>query len=244
MIFQFNGNGSMGKFRLWMVALSLLSLLCGFQTERAYYSLDSMTPNQYLGKWLWCGPFPLASIEMMYQPAPTDSVKGDSVDFLESIGGELQAIPAEGTLLKLPELNIKRSWFFYKISDEVGELDSLFHSSDNYFAYAFCRIISPAEKNVRFSVGCTGAIKIIQNGNVIYERSSRPTMDLFWEEIRVQLVTSDNNFLIRLKKIDAELKFSFKFLNTEMNQGSIRTNSLQLINDSRYENRSVGKCTF
>ena len=77
--------------------------------------------NTFIKNWLLCGPFPNCQNCSNTDFQHGENCQGFYTDYLESIGGEMLAIPKAGMVIDFPGLDFNPTWITYK-SETEGKL--------------------------------------------------------------------------------------------------------------------------
>ncbi len=154
--------------------------------------------GQYFQSWLLVGPFPLTTTER------------DKADFLKNIGGESKAHgQVAGEFKGLDNKNYR--WKKYS-SPKFSEIDlaAVFNSHLNVIAYAYATIESQTTQMVEASCGSNDGIKIICNGELIFQRRAKRNLIIDEDKIRLPLKKGQNHLLLKIDQADDGWGFSFR----------------------------------
>ncbi|MBM4169004.1 MAG: hypothetical protein FJ215_07585 [Ignavibacteria bacterium] len=109
------------------------------------------------------------------------------------------------------EPGVKRRW--RKItSAKHGEIDlaAMFDPNTDVVAYAYCRIDSPRDLNVRATFGSNDGIDVILNGSRVFSRRAKRNLTLDEDEALLGLKKGENHLLLRIDQGKAGWGFSFR----------------------------------
>ena len=215
----------LSKTRLFVVIVAIILLLVlnltSCESDEFQYETDV-----FIKDWLLCGPFPNCE-----NCPPTDYKHGKHclgfyTDYLESIGGEKNAVPHAGMVVYLKDKKIEREWFSYRSESEKIPLNGLFTPNDLVVAYAFCRINTPQELKTILSVGSNDGIQVFLNGEKIHENHPRNGrwLQLDNDYIPVELKAGQNNLLLKVDEGAGDFGFAARFLDYDSTITDIRKN--------------------
>lgn len=154
--------------------------------------------GQYFQSWLMVGPFPC--------PRPD----GYKVDHLASLGGERQA---RGQVAGQFQGLDGQTYRWQKVtSPKYAEVDlaQLYEQNTLALAYAYARIESPGEKAVRATLGSNDGIKVILNGQTIFEWHGKRNLTADENEVALPLVKGRNHLLLKIDQGKGGWGFSFR----------------------------------
>jgi hypothetical protein len=156
------------------------------------------TKGQYFQSWLMVGPF----------PNPPDG--GYDVDHLVALGGEQQARGKVAGQFKGLD---GRTYRWQKVySKKYAEIDlaELFKPNTRVLVYAYARIASPGPQSVKASFGSNDGIKVICNGELVFDKHLKRNLMIDEEECRLPLVKGTNHLLIKIDQGKGGWGFSFR----------------------------------
>jgi len=145
---------------------------------------------------------------MFVTPLPNE---GMSVDYLEDMGGELNARPR--VTEEFYYNNIIYRWHrnFSPYLDVVDLAEMYPLHSENAIIYAHATLESPAEQNVRVTIGIQGSIEIIVNNMLIYSRHKSEQFGLDDHEVEIPLQSGRNHIMVKVAESGYEgWRFSFR----------------------------------
>lgn len=205
-----------------LILLLILNFSC--QKYRPLYSTQQIEKKDYFRNWLLCGPFPNCSDCSRENYEHDERCKGFFTDYLVSIGGEALALPAGGTVVEVPALELKRRWFYYESETDKIPLNELFDPNDMVVAYAYCQIESPTPKKAILSVGSNDGIMIFLNGQKIHQnhvsRWLKPDNDF----VPISLNAGINNLLLKIDEGTGNFGFVVRLLDYDSTLAQIREN--------------------
>jgi len=148
---------------IFSVVFITLFLLSGCGNDRVQYQ-----PNVFIKDWLIAGPFPNCENCSETNYHHDERCKGFYTDYLESIGGEKNAVPTDGMEVKYPEKNITKKWFKIHSAEDKIHLTAL-KPKDMVVAYAFSQIESPKEQKAILAIGSNDGLRVFLNGEEVHE---------------------------------------------------------------------------
>lgn len=150
--------------------------------------------SNYLGTWLFCGPFHNGS---------------QTIDYLTEMGGEKNARPMPGQSISYGDKQYK--WTRYISSNNFLMDPGSFYKSLNYgLAYAYSQLISNEDKNITVLFGGTGENRLIINGDIVFtsKRDNEFTSDKY--AIPIRLHKGTNHILIKTSQLVPQWTFSVR----------------------------------
>jgi hexosaminidase len=159
----------------------------------------SESEGRYFREWLFSGTLP-----------NDDGAFGATTDYLESMGGELSATPGVAV-----EWDYGGSTYRWRRNEtpyhaEVN-LAELYPDDLRYVAhYAFATITSPDNRRVRATVGSNDSIKIILNGEVVFENSVKRALIVDDDDVWLDLKEGRNNLMLKISQGTGGWGFSFR----------------------------------
>jgi hypothetical protein len=160
----------------------------------------SESKGRYFREWLFSGTLPNDSA----------GAWGSQVDYLESMGGELNAVPGVAV-----EWDFEGQTYRWHRNEtpyhDVVDLAELYPADVRYVAiYAFATITSPRARRVRAAVGSNDSIKIILNGKVVFENSVKRALQVDDDEVWLDLKQGRNNLMLKISQGTGGWGFSFR----------------------------------
>ncbi|UCE06377.1 MAG: hypothetical protein JSW07_22870, partial [bacterium] len=154
--------------------------------------------GQYFQSWLICGPF------------SNQTGEGIKTDYLTSMGGELSARPMVASEVELHD-GQRIPWRKFT-SPLMGEVDlhSVFEQNEKVVAYAYCRVESSTDRVIRATLGSNDGIKVICNGQIIYEHQVKRNLSLDEDEIKLPFIEGKNHLLLKIDQNRGGWGFSFR----------------------------------
>ncbi|MEN8192383.1 MAG: hypothetical protein ABFS12_06170 [Bacteroidota bacterium] len=205
---------------LFTILFIIAFLLSGCSDEAIQYET-----NTFIKDWLIVGPFPNCedcSTTDFHHDAKCD---GFYTDYLESIGGEKNAVPTEGMKISVSEKNIERTWFKLQSTKDKIHLTDL-KPKDMVVAYAFCQVESPKDQNSILSIGSNDGIRVFLNGEEIHESHEYNGRWLQADNdyVPVQLKKGINNLMLKIDQGTGDFGYVARFLDYDSTITKIRTN--------------------
>lgn len=206
---------------IMILCLLFLISLIGYANNEISYQEGS-----YIKDWLICGPFPNCEDCSTTNYYHNTKCTGFYTDYLASMGGELSAIPSEGSSVRVEEKNLERKWFRYQSEGDLIPLNDILDPNDLVVAYAFCQVNSPEAKKSILSLGSNDGIQAFLNGKKIHEIHPRTGRWLQRDNdfIPVELKAGLNNLLLKIDEGGGEFGFVARFLNYDSTMAAIRNN--------------------
>ena len=201
-----------------------LSLQLNCQMDRTQYTTEIIENGTYIRDWLLCGPFPNCEDCSRENYEHDERCKGFFKDYLESMKGEQQAYPAVGTRVKVPELNLLRTWFHYHSETDKIPLDDILQPNDMVVAYAFCRIESDARRRAILSVGSNDGIAVWFNGEKVHEHHLGRWLQPEDDYIPITIEKGNNRLLIKVDEGTGNFGFMARFLDYDSTIAHIQKN--------------------
>ncbi|MFV1981300.1 MAG: glycoside hydrolase family 20 zincin-like fold domain-containing protein, partial [Rhodothermia bacterium] len=160
----------------------------------------SESKGRYFREWLMSGTLPNEDAGAF----------GSQIDYLESMGGELNATP--GVAVEWDYAGNTYRWHRNETPYQAEvNLAELYPDDVRYVAmYAFATITSPRAKQVRATVGSNDSIQIILNGEVAFENSVKQTLIVDDEEVWLDLKEGRNNLMLKISQGTGGWGFSFR----------------------------------
>lgn len=182
--------------------------------------------NTYIKDWLIVGPFPNCENcpELSYKH--TEQCTGFYTDYLKSIGGEKNALPTEGTKVKVADKNIEREWFAHHSTEDKIHLAKMLKPKNMVVAYAFCQIKSSEEQKTILSVGSNDGIRVFLNGEEVHESHEFTGRWLQADNdyVPVTLKKGINNLMLKIDQGTGDFGYVARFLNYDSLLTQIRDN--------------------
>ncbi len=181
--------------------------------------------NSFIKDWLILGPFPNCDSCSSIDYHHDERCKGFFTDYLESIGGEKNAIPYNGMKVKYIKKNIERTWTKIRSKKNKIHLTDL-NPKDMVVAYAFCQIESPKNQKSILSVGSNDGIKVFFNGKQVLENHEYNGRWLQTDDdfIPVVLQKGINNLLLKIDQGTGDFGFIARFLDYDSVVTEIKSN--------------------
>ncbi len=154
--------------------------------------------GNYFSSWLLCGPF------------PNPLYSGESVDYLASLGGELQAHPTVWSEVEWPAEKRIRWWKYTSPVPSVVDLAKIFDENTRVLAYAFCQIESSHEQMVKATFGSNDGIEIIFNGQRLFSYHAKRNLMPDEDQVMLPLKPGVNHLLLKMFQGKGDWGFSFR----------------------------------
>lgn len=156
--------------------------------------------GRYFREWLVCGPI------------ASESVDGEeTVDYLESMGGELTALPK---VTQEFDRNGKTYRWFRLASPLLAEVDlaSLFPENNrNVTLYAYANIDCEESQKVRATFGSSDGVEVFLNGHLIHRNLDERSLQIDDEETFLDLDKGRNHLMIKVMQTHEFGKWGFSF---------------------------------
>ncbi len=210
------------KFKhLMIISTSILLLFSVISCQKQEFTYS---PNVYIKDWLLCGPFPNCEDCTLMDYKHGEKCRGFYTDYLTFIGGELNALPEAGMMVKIPEKNEERQWISYHSESDHIPLNDIFTPNDIVVAYAYCNVISSETQRSILAVGSNDGIQVFLNGQKIHENHPRNGRWLAKDNdyVPVELKVGSNRLLIKVDEGGGEFGFVARFLNYDSTLANIR----------------------
>lgn len=203
-----------------LAVIIFASMSCTKTTDFQY------EPDTFIKEWLICGPFP-NSINCQLQDYKHGACcEGFFTDYLESMGGEANAVPKAGDKISIPEKRINQKWFVYNSPDDKISLNSILTPNDLVVAYAFTKVISSKAQKAVLAVGSNDGLQVFLNGEKIHQMHPRNGRWLQADNdyIPVQLKAGQNNLMLKVDEGGGDWGFIARFLDYDSTIADIRKN--------------------
>ncbi len=156
--------------------------------------------GKYFREWLFSGTLPNDSA----------GAWGSQIDYLEAMGGELNVDPGVADEWEYDGKTYRWHRNETPYHAEVN-LTELYPEDTRYVAmYAFAMITSPTAKRVRATVGSNDSIKIILNGEAVFENHVKRALVLDDDEVWLDLKEGRNTLLLKISQGTGGWGFSFR----------------------------------
>jgi len=154
--------------------------------------------GMYFASWLICGAFPIESKSMVAQ------------DYLVAMGGELNCRPTVWSEVDAPDSHPKRWRKYSSPTPTTLNLASIFEDKTLVVAYAYCRIESDRAQSVKATFGSNDGIKIMLNGQTLYQHFIKRNLIPDEEAISLPLQKGQNPLLLKIFQQKGDWGFSFR----------------------------------
>ncbi|HUF08978.1 MAG TPA: glycoside hydrolase family 20 zincin-like fold domain-containing protein, partial [Rhodothermales bacterium] len=156
--------------------------------------------GKYFREWLMSGTLPNDSA----------GAWGSQIDYLEAMGGELGVRPGVADEWEYDGATYRWHRNETPYHAEVN-LAELYPKDVRHVAmYAFATITSPRAKRVRATVGSNDSIKIILNGEVVFENSVKRALIVDADVVWLDLKEGRNDLLLKISQGTGDWGFSFR----------------------------------
>ena len=182
----------------FFVSFILTFLFSGCGADQIKYET-----NSYIKDWLIVGPFPNCEDCSTVSYHHDERCEGFYTDYLQSIGGEKNAIPTEGMRVNISGKNIERTWFKHHNTDDKIHLAKLLNPKDMVVAYAFCQIESPINQKSILSIGSNDGVRVFLNGEEVHESHdfNGRWLQADNDYVPVELKQGTNNLMLKIEII-------------------------------------------
>lgn len=159
--------------------------------------------GQYFKGWLEIGDFPVKP-----------SVAALDIDFLQEEKGEQAARPKITQALTFNAR--KYQWHrIMAVSPDIVDLVTLNPGARNHSVhYEFAELSSPDERLVKATIGSTGSIKLIVNGESVYQHRGERPLIIDEDTVLLKLKAGKNALMIKTVRHGGDWQFSFNLPNT------------------------------
>jgi len=176
--------------------------------------------ENFFQTWLVCGSFPNPKKDENLPSHTPGNCIGFDTDYLTEIGGEAHANPKAGDRVRRPD----GSEVFWKIhTSSLGaeiDLAGLFDRNTRVVAYAFCTVESPDDRLVTAALGSNDGIKVILNGEPIFESHQLRFVKIDEDKIDLALKKGVNRLLLKIDQGQGKWGFCFRILDADVrNEG-------------------------
>jgi hypothetical protein len=175
-------------------------------------------PGKYFREWLMINPLP-----------NSDKQIPSHIDYLEKMGGELNAVP------KVTEENyyndIKYRW--KRITSNYGDvvnLQEIFNEDSSSVVYAFANIDCETDTTVKALIGCSESVEVIFNSVKVYVTKNNILIpDQF--EFNLPLKKGKNNLMLKISSLGKEFGFTFRLPDSTVRNKKNRYKLIQTANE-------------
>ena len=169
------------------------------------------TEGKYFTDWMMINPISVP-----------ESAEWDSIDYLNVIGGELNAVPKVTQEFIYDNHTYRWRRTSSKYFDVV-DLNQEFPGKDNRcVTYAFANIDSPDDRVVKASIEGTGDIDVMINGNFVYMVKQNHELKVDENISELPLKKGRNNLMLKLIRRKGDWKFTFRLLGNEVTNNKNR----------------------
>lgn len=162
--------------------------------------------------WLVAGPLPYIPT----QNNPEHAI-GFYVDALQSVGGEKNAIPAEGDRFEF-EPGKAASWKA-TLTDPTGLLNFLgvIESTlmDQGVAYAFCELTADREKDAILKVGSNDGVRVWLNQDLVHDNHVARKIDEQGDPVSIHLKAGKNRLLAKVDQLGGAWELRIRVLDRD-----------------------------
>jgi hypothetical protein len=160
----------------------------------------SESKGRYFREWLFSGTLPNDSA----------GAWGSQIDYLESMGGELAARPGVAVEWEYDGTTYRWHRNETPYHAEVN-LAELYPDDLRYVAtYAFAELTAPRSMRVKAAVGSNDSIKIILNGETVFENSVKRALMVDDDEVSLDLQEGKNYLMLKVSQGTGGWGFSFR----------------------------------
>ncbi len=166
--------------------------------------------GQYFTDWLLCGPF--------------TNIKnaGRKQDYLKNAGGESGINPREGDACLSQDGSNKKWITFHSPQNAVIDLNAVYSKNKEVIAYAFCIIESKRQRSVKASFGSNDGIQVFLNGEIIFDKSVKRSIQVDEEGVNLHLKKGLNHILLKIDQNKGGWGFSFRLPDVEIRHQDYR----------------------
>jgi len=125
---------------------------------------EAPEPAAYVTDWLICGPLPSEPL-----PGEEQLRAGHDTDYLEAVGGEAAAQPAE--VEAIARTGWSAQWRQGAFEDESIMFAKVFGEGNvkDHVIYAYATIDSPKDMDAYLAMGVAGSLKVYLNGQLVHD---------------------------------------------------------------------------
>ncbi len=154
--------------------------------------------GSYFQYWLLCGPFPI------------ENETGPLSDFLEPMGGEINARPIPGFSFLAKNGN-EFSWTKYAspVNDQI-DFKTIYENNTEVVAYAYCTIESESSTAVTATFGSNDGIEVFCNGEKVFSIREKRSVIPDENSCKLQLLPGQNHILLKVDNWKGGWGFSFR----------------------------------
>jgi CubicO group peptidase (beta-lactamase class C family) len=187
-----------------LVALSgLLAAQCGLSwpssIQAGRWSYGDPEPDQFLTRWLVCGPFPVTETQ---QAGVEEGLRKQAfdLDYLSEHGGETGVQPLPGLAHRYA--GREYSWRVISIREDVVDLSRIFGQKEQVVAYAWVEIEMSAPASAQLGLGSDDAVKVWLNGELVHRNMHGRAVGIDDEVVSVRLHAGKNRLLLKVQNDD------------------------------------------
>lgn len=159
---------------------------------------------------------------MMINPINVSSKENDSVDYLKTMGGELNAVPKVTQEFTFNNKTYRWSRTSSEYFDVVDLNNEFPGENRNSVTYAFANIDSPDDRVVQAFLGSTGGVEVIINGEKVYNVTKVRKFKADEDTFKLPLKEGRNNLMLKLMHRYGEWKFTFRLRENEITNSKNR----------------------
>lgn len=175
--------------------------------------------GDFFRSWLLCGAFRNPRATGGQAPGLRENCGGLDIDYLEPVGGECQARPNPGDVVKLPDGTVL-AWQAAEFPSAAIDLRGRFADREYVSAYAYCELQLPRSLSASILLGSNDDVRVYVNGALVHENRRSRSLTVDEDVIPVQLSPGTNRILVKVGQCGGAWGFSFRILGLGVkNQG-------------------------
>jgi len=170
---------------------------------KASYNVSQ--PGKFMKSWLLAGPIAVPPATSDPDNGSQEQVfKTDVISEVEVVAGQtIPPISVNGKELK---------WQLISWTDDIVDLDSIYHRPDFVYAYALSEIKADAPGNAFLAVGSDDGIKVWLNGKLVHDNWAPRGVTKDEDLVPVTLVKGSNQLLLKVQDIQGGWAFAARLL--------------------------------
>jgi hexosaminidase len=155
--------------------------------------------GKYFREWMMINPIPMS-----------DGSKGNQIDYLADMGGELNAQPKVTQEFEYEGNTYRWRRTESDLFDVVDLAEQFPEENQNVITYAYANIDSPDERIVKASFGSTDGADIFINGKLAHSIRKERLIKIDEEIFEIPLHKGRNHLMIKLFQGSGDWKFTFQ----------------------------------
>ena len=161
--------------------LILISVLCLFAVCHSMAQVNQMDGN-FIKDWLILGPFSGNDIDQ---------------DYLASVGGEANAAPKAGDIVKTAQSQTL-TWSLYRSPEDVVDLLQVVGGHTNVTAYAFCHLQGERDLDTEILLGSDDGVAVWFNGKLVHKNDVAREVVADQDAFPMQVTKGKNRLLFKI----------------------------------------------